>query len=58
MLATICREIDDGPKETVRLSLGEIPILVKSQKCHLYNLSSEGKILNNKLRPCIIIRRL
>lgn len=30
MLATICREIDDGVKETVRLSLGEIPILVKS----------------------------
>ncbi|CAD8211554.1 unnamed protein product [Paramecium pentaurelia] len=41
MLATICREIDDNPKETVRLSLGEIPILVKSQKCHLNGLSAE-----------------
>lgn len=44
MVAKICREIDDNPKETVSLSLGEIPILVKSDKCHLAKLSEKGNI--------------
>lgn len=39
MLATVCREIDDSTKEVIRMPLGEIPIVVKSAKCHLANMS-------------------
>lgn len=46
ILGTICRQIDDRPKETIRMSLGDIPIVVKSAKCHLANLS-EAELIEN-----------
>lgn len=35
LLATLQRQIDDSATETLRVSLGEIPILVMSDRCRL-----------------------
>lgn len=42
LLVTLQRQIDDGPVETLKASLGEIPILVKSSKCYLTDMSEKG----------------
>lgn len=41
LLATICRQIDESAKETIRMTLGEIPIVVRSDRCHLAHMSPE-----------------
>ena len=39
LFATVARKIDNEPDEKITLSLGEIPIMVRSQNCHLHGLS-------------------
>lgn len=39
LLATLARTIDDSNVETMKICLGEIPIMVRSEHCHLYRLS-------------------
>eukprot|EP00762_Andalucia_godoyi_P006323 ANDGO_05931.mRNA.1 DNA-directed RNA polymerase I subunit rpa2 len=39
MIATVCRQVNDGNIETMQRKLGMIPIMVKSSKCHLHGLS-------------------
>lgn len=41
LYATVCRKIDDEPVERVTLNLGDIPIMVLSNNCHLSGLSEE-----------------
>jgi len=41
LFATVARKIDNEPDEKITLSLGEIPIMVRSQNCHLHNLNEE-----------------
>jgi DNA-directed RNA polymerase I subunit RPA2 len=41
LLGTLARTIDDGSTEKIRLSLGEIPIIVMSDHCHLSKLNSK-----------------
>lgn len=35
LMATLCRRVGDGPVERVQRKLGDIPIMVKSGRCHL-----------------------
>lgn len=52
LLVTMQRQIDDAPVEQLRVSLGEIPILVLSNKCHLNGLSERGKSERTPTHPC------
>lgn len=47
LLAVVTREIDDNI-DTFAVNLGEIPIMVGSQKCHLQGLSREELIKLNE----------
>jgi len=40
-LAVFSRSVDNGPDETFKMSLGDIPIMVKSDNCHLANMSGK-----------------
>lgn len=44
LYATIVRKIDNEPEEKITVPLGNIPIMVRSQKCHLYGLSEEEMV--------------
>lgn len=41
LIATVCRKIDDEAPERVTLNLGDIPIMVLSNNCHLNGLNEE-----------------
>lgn len=41
LYATVVRRIDNEPEEKITLPLGNIPIMVRSKKCHLYGLNEE-----------------
>lgn len=41
LYATIARKIDNEPEEKVTVPLGDIPVMVRSQNCHLHGLSQE-----------------
>ena len=41
LFATIARLIDDGNTEKIRLSLGEVPIIVRSDHCHLAKMNGK-----------------
>jgi len=41
LFATIARIIDNGPIETIKINLSDIPIMVRSNHCHLNKLSSK-----------------
>lgn len=41
LLATIARSIDDQQIEKLKISLGDIPIIVKSEHCHLTKLTPQ-----------------
>lgn len=44
LYATFCRKIDNEPEEKINISLGDIPVMVRSQYCNLANLSEEELI--------------
>jgi DNA-directed RNA polymerase beta subunit len=44
LYATFCRKIDDEPEEKINISLGDIPIMVRSQNCNLANMTEEELI--------------
>ena len=39
LYATLARKIDSEPEDKVTISLGEIPVMVRSSFCHLHGLS-------------------
>jgi DNA-directed RNA polymerase I subunit RPA2 len=41
LFATVCRIIDDGPVEKLKLTLSDIPVMVKTNHCHLANCTSK-----------------
>lgn len=41
LYATVCRIIDNNHVEKIKLQLGELPIMVRSSRCHLAKLSSK-----------------
>ena len=41
LYATIARKFDNEPEEKVTICLGEVPVMVRSKYCNLYNLSEE-----------------
>jgi DNA-directed RNA polymerase I subunit RPA2 len=41
MYATVCRRIDDEPVERVTLSLGDVPVIVRSKHCNLNDMTEE-----------------
>lgn len=47
-MATIARKIDDSPPEKLKLSLGEIPIIVKSDHCHLSKMAPHELVENHE----------
>lgn len=44
LYATIARKIDSEPEEKLTLCLGDIPVMVRSQNCHLNGLSEEDLV--------------
>jgi len=40
-IATICRKVDNDPIERTQVSLGNIPVMVKSSHCHLQNMNPQ-----------------
>jgi len=48
LYATFCRKIDDEPEEKINISLGDIPVMVRSQFCNLANLSEEELTLRKE----------
>ncbi len=41
LYATIARKIDSEPEEKLTLCLGDIPVMVRSQNCHLNGMTEE-----------------
>lgn len=41
LYATVARKIDSEPEEKLTICLGDVPIMVRSQNCHLYGLNEE-----------------
>ena len=48
LLATICRSIDDGIVEKIKISLGDVPIMVKSSHCHIANMTKKELVDNHE----------
>jgi len=44
LYATIARKIDQEPEEKITLCLGDVPVMVRSQFCHLHNLNEEDLV--------------
>jgi DNA-directed RNA polymerase beta subunit len=47
LFCQITREVD-GASDTIKVSLGDIPIMVKSKNCHLANLSEQELVKVNE----------
>jgi DNA-directed RNA polymerase I subunit RPA2 len=47
LLGTVVRQINDEETEKITMNLGEIPIMVRSKHCHLYNLNGQ-QMVNRK----------
>lgn len=41
LYATVARKIDNEPEEKITMCLGQIPIMVRSKFCNLYNMNEE-----------------
>ena len=46
--ATLCRVIDDGSVDRIPLKLGDAPIMIRSNRCHLANLSPTELVERNE----------
>jgi DNA-directed RNA polymerase beta subunit len=44
LYATVARKFDNEPEEKITMCLGQIPIMVRSKFCNLYNLNEEQLI--------------
>lgn len=43
-MATLSRKFDNEPEEKIQLSLGEIPVMVRSKFCNLHNMTETEMI--------------
>jgi DNA-directed RNA polymerase I subunit RPA2 len=50
MVAKICRQIGGGPVQTITRNLGNMPIMVKTGRCHLQHLNGEQLIARKEER--------
>ena len=48
LLVKVCRIMDDGVEEWRNINLGSVPMMVKSSKCHLNQLSNKEIVLKNE----------
>lgn len=48
LFVTVCRTLDNGPIETIKMNLSDIPIMVRSSQCHLNGMTNKELVEHNE----------